>query len=218
MGDFKAPNLSKEVHIWRCPISFALNLPRGEEIPPARMSSEKRRQEFRAGRRLVHFLLSLYLGPKRASEIKIISSPRGKPYLSSPELHFSLSHSRGRVALALSSLGPVGLDIEKIRPVRIEQLAQRVFTPGELRAMEALPMTGRHREDYFFWRWTCKEARVKLSGEGLSQSSLSSNKSVVVSYYEMGFYLSLAYDAEDPVERVRWLNIEKGPTDFSSRP
>jgi len=61
----------------------------------------------------------------------------------------------------------IGVDLERIRrqPAE-EQIAERFFSPREVEALHALPVS--MREDAFFTCWTRKEAYVKATGDGLS--------------------------------------------------
>jgi len=100
----------------------------------------------------------------------------GKPYFSEPEyegLFFSLSHTRGRVAVGFSD-GELGVDCENIeaRPgieSRYEGIARRCFTDDERayvdgKAAGSLDAVGR-----FFEIWTAKEAYMKYTGRGFSE-------------------------------------------------
>lgn len=83
----------------------------------------------------------------------------GKPYIPGG-VHFSLSHSGELCALAVCG-APVGLDAEKIAPVR--RAAARALTDEEREFMETDP------ERRFAYLWTRKEAVLKCTGAGLSQ-------------------------------------------------
>lgn len=75
---------------------------------------------------------------------------QGKPYfLDHPELHFNLSHTRGAVLVGLSAQ-PIGVDIERVRPVNPKTV--RRLTGEELDAAA------------FFSCWVRREARTKRSG------------------------------------------------------
>ena len=79
-------------------------------------------------------------------------SSLGKPYFPDfPEVHFNLSHTRGAVLIGLSD-EPVGVDIERIRPV-----GQKV--------MRRLANAKSERD--FFRSWVRREARTKRTGEGI---------------------------------------------------
>ena len=87
----------------------------------------------------------------------------GKPsIIGHPEIHFSLSHCREAVACAVSDR-PVGIDVESVQRYR-ESLAQYTMNDEELRLIAAA-----ERPDVAFIRlWTMKEARLKLTGEGIT--------------------------------------------------
>ncbi|MCR4659139.1 MAG: 4'-phosphopantetheinyl transferase superfamily protein [Bacteroidales bacterium] len=89
--------------------------------------------------------------------------PSGAPYLANyPELHFSQSHSRTMVAVALSKVGNVGIDVEGPRRVS-SGLIVRVCTPCEQQAIAAADTP-----DLEFIRlWTRKEACLKCLGTGI---------------------------------------------------
>ena len=52
-----------------------------------------------------------------------------------------------------------------------DDIARRFFAPGEQQRLFAF--TGSEREAAFFRLWTCKEAFLKVTGEGLSRSTRS---------------------------------------------
>ncbi len=85
----------------------------------------------------------------------------GKPFFPDGRFHFSLSHTRSLAACAVSDR-PVGVDAETLRPVR-PRLASFVLTPGERDWLDARP----DFDEALLTLWTCKEALVKRSGEGL---------------------------------------------------
>lgn len=82
----------------------------------------------------------------------VCRSQQGKPYFPEhPGVHFNLSHTGGAVLVGLSDQ-PLGVDIEKIRPV-------------SRRAMHRLADVA--TEEAFFHSWVRREARVKRSGDGI---------------------------------------------------
>ena len=85
----------------------------------------------------------------------------GKPMLPDQPLHFSISYSDDTVAVALAP-HPVGLDIERVRPMR-DGFAARWMTEEEQAAIAAS-----HDPDTALLEcWVRREAAVKRSGEGL---------------------------------------------------
>ena len=92
----------------------------------------------------------------------------GKPRIDSSEgLEFNISHS-GSLALLVLGLCPVGADIERHKPRRWADVARRFYAPGEQEQLFAPPEAA--QEGRFFRIWTCKEAFLKCTGEGLSRS------------------------------------------------
>jgi 4'-phosphopantetheinyl transferase len=83
--------------------------------------------------------------------------PHGRPRLPGTGLVASISHSGDRVAVALTEAAEVGVDVEQIRPVSVEQLAGHVLGQDEAAATLG----------EFFGYWTRKEAVVKATGDGL---------------------------------------------------
>lgn len=87
----------------------------------------------------------------------------GRPYLPQhPELAISISHCRMAVAVAVSSRGAVGIDVECRRRI-IDGLVGRVCTGKEHAAVQAAadPTMA------FLSLWTQKEAVLKLRGTGI---------------------------------------------------
>jgi 4'-phosphopantetheinyl transferase len=89
-----------------------------------------------------------------------------------PRLHgghgwdFNLSHAGDYVALVVGR-GEVGVDLEKIRPVReMAALVERYFHPDEARVWRGLPEAG--QELAFFLLWSAREAAMKCLGMGLA--------------------------------------------------
>jgi Phosphopantetheinyl transferase len=89
---------------------------------------------------------------------------QGKPGFDDEHaLWFNLSHSGDSIALLLSDEGPVGCDIEAIRPrPQWQQLANATFTINEHAVIEQAEEA--RRLDMFWRIWTRKEAMVKQRG------------------------------------------------------
>lgn len=136
------------------------------------LSDQRREQALRfkyeQGRRTC---VLAYLLLKRAlrEEYGITENPifeygeHGKPSIvGQPEIFFNLSHCREAVACAVSDR-PIGIDVESVRQFK-ESLVRYTMNEREVaQIMEA------ERPDVAFIRlWTMKEARLKLTGEGIS--------------------------------------------------
>lgn len=106
-----------------------------------------------------------------AAALALEEGPRGKPALRAmpgrPMPHFNLSHSDGLAVLAISWDGPVGIDLELHgRDLDPARLAPGVLVASERRALDALPPLD--AAALFLAMWTAKEARMKLTGEGMA--------------------------------------------------
>jgi 4'-phosphopantetheinyl transferase len=137
-----------------------------DEITRARrFHFDRDRDRYARGRGFSRSLLGQVCGQHPAALI-FRTGPQGKPFLQDHALHFNLSHSRDLAVLAVSGAGPLGLDVEFIdRQVDIAGLAQTCLTPREAAVLDTLPEADRAAR--FFAFWTAKEARMKLTGEGM---------------------------------------------------
>ena len=91
----------------------------------------------------------------------------GKPrVLQPPGTFVSLSRAGQTVAIAVSLLGPIGVDIESVSAVGRAGFDDVAFNGPEREALQALPVTERDRVRAGLW--TAKEAGLKLSGAGLT--------------------------------------------------
>lgn len=83
---------------------------------------------------------------------EVTLSSFGKPFFPDfPTVHFNLSHTKGAVLVGISDQ-PIGVDIEKIRPV----------TPRAMRQIANVAS-----EKAFFQSWVRREARAKRGGTGV---------------------------------------------------
>ncbi len=98
----------------------------------------------------------------------------GKPKLSDRceaglALTFSLSHARGIVACAIAPGPDIGVDVERTDPaVDWSPVIERYFTRAELVQLDRCRPS--ERAGRFAMLWTLKEAHVKATGLGLSES------------------------------------------------
>lgn len=165
-----------DIHVWYRSLdgvgvseSDLERLSADERRRATRMKSRAARSDFVLARSTLRQLLgeSLGLSPEG---IEFAYHASGKPYLADralSEWHFNVSHSSGRLLVAVSRGRPIGVDIERIRPgVPALALARRFFAPQEYDALQALVPS--ERVQAFFRVWTRKEAFVKALGRGIS--------------------------------------------------
>lgn len=101
-------------------------------------------------------------------EVPLIFSEFGKPGLAPPHdsLYFNLSHCAGLALVALSTEGPVGVDIEpRNRAESLIECERSFCHPQEIRN---LPLEATERASVLLRIWTHKEAVLKAMGTGLS--------------------------------------------------
>lgn len=100
----------------------------------------------------------------------------GKPQVISHDgVHFNVSHSGSRCICAVADM-PVGVDLQEMRPVRHDRLAERFFTEAEQAAYRGMGGTA----DAFFTVWARKEALGKLTGQGLRPGAASNSGKIVL--------------------------------------
>lgn len=159
-------------HIWWAEVSGAARS-RHHLLSPAeldRVGTLRRADDqdrFVAGRALLRTLAADLLGtePRQVvvgSACPDCSRPHGKPTLPGTVWEASISHSGRLVAVALSSSGPVGVDVERIdESMPLKELVPQVFSE-----LEPIPQGGPSPLS-FFRTWTRKEAVLKATGDGL---------------------------------------------------
>jgi len=152
-----------ECHLWQIPLSsgYANKLREKELIRYRRITHPDTREDYAASQAGLRAVLGRYVQCP-AEDVLLHRRERGKPFLlTGPE--FNLSHSAGLVLMAVS-LRPVGLDVESAaRSGRFPGLAAKFFSPAEQKRINFSPSPDR----MFLRHWVCKEATVKLSGDGI---------------------------------------------------
>jgi 4'-phosphopantetheinyl transferase len=115
-------------------------------------------------------LLSRYAGLDPMA-LTFQSGSSGKPSLTDGKncphpLQFNLSHSHGRMLVAVAKCLEVGADLEQIRGrVEVAKLAERFYVPSEREKVAAL--SGSEQARRFYRYWVAKEALLKGQGVGL---------------------------------------------------
>jgi len=159
-----------EIHVWAVDLrgdgpAAGLTLSDDERSRAARFVLPVHRRRFRSARHALRSILSRYtsVAPER---LVFDYGPHGKPELSDRSVCFNLSHCGDLALVAVTRLGPVGVDVERIRPSpSLSRLARRVLSAQERKCLWELPEA--RRPEGFFLAWTRKEALVKMLGEGI---------------------------------------------------
>lgn len=168
------------VRVWLCNPSSP-EIDGGCPAYEALLSADELRRcrgfRFESDRRLYlvsHALLRTVLAREIGIEPRVLNfsyDARGRPELHPKHgsvLRFSLSHTRGCAALAVTERCDVGVDVETLARNDFEMaVARRFFGTIELKALEAIA-DAELRTQRFFLLWTLKEAFLKATGRGLS--------------------------------------------------
>lgn len=166
-----------EVHVWRAKLDrtddlveqFRRTLAADEIERANRFHFERHRRDFVVGRGLLRDLIGRYVGVKPEA-LEFSYGTYGKPALNpSVPLRFNMSHSGGVALFAFTEKQDVGIDVEQIRAdFASEDIARRFFSAIEVECLSGLP--DEEKVAAFFRCWTRKEAYIKATGKGLSQS------------------------------------------------
>jgi 4'-phosphopantetheinyl transferase len=167
-----------EVHLWAAQLDpppdlfqqCAEVLSEDERLRAERFRTGPLRNRYVAGRGTLRILLARYLRAAPGS-FTLSYQAHGKPELGPPwngeGLEFNLSHSHELAVYAFVRGGPIGVDVEHLRPMpNAAELLQRFFSPQEVQAWRRIPAERQLRA--FFQGWTRKEAWLKAVGSGLS--------------------------------------------------
>jgi len=133
-----------------------------------RMADDQER--FLAARILLRFMLSAHTGVS-PEDWRFESDEHGRPHITAPTSHrrirFSITHTSGLVACAVTGRGDVGVDAEAHdRESRTVDVAHRFFSAPEVACLDSCPPE--QHQHLFFDIWTLKEAYVKALGRGLA--------------------------------------------------
>ncbi|WP_164101354.1 4'-phosphopantetheinyl transferase family protein [Candidatus Laterigemmans baculatus] len=156
--------------------AFAQVLSAEERKRAERLIRDRDRRRFIVGRGMLRRTLGVAL-EKDPGRIAFTYAAQGKPTVedrmgTGRSLQFNLAHSDRLAMLALTVDDPVGIDIERVRPVKLRDgIVRKHFSPVERETFQRLPEDV--RQEAFFRVWTRKEAIVKAIGTGLTLSLTS---------------------------------------------
>jgi 4'-phosphopantetheinyl transferase len=151
---------------------LALRLTEGERLRAMALRHAADRQAYIAAHALLRTLICQLAGGQPA-EWCILPEAGGKPRIvvkvGPAPLRFSLSHTHGLVAVAMTRRTEVGVDVERLRADALDPAdADAFFSPREIAALLACPP--QDRLAHAFAVWTLKEAFLKSLGLGLHDS------------------------------------------------
>lgn len=149
--------------------SLELTLDAGEieRASKFRFGSDRRAYVVAHGLRRVALGDFLGVDPVR---LVLTKQSSGEPVLMWPgtrKVYFSHAHTRDLVAIAVTGIGRVGIDVECVVPTKpdFDLLEPYVVLPGVSQRVEEL---GTDPAAQFFFYWTALEAFWKAAGKGLS--------------------------------------------------
>jgi 4'-phosphopantetheinyl transferase len=163
-----------EIHLWETGLAVneeeltrisGLLSPEESRVAAGFHDANARRQ-YIVSRGMLRELLARYVDTPAAG-LRFETEGYGKPVLAgNREVHFNLSHSGGLAVYAVASSRPVGVDLERMRPMpRAAELARRYLSPEESSAVATAPVGLRDRE--FLSCWVKREAFAKALGSSV---------------------------------------------------
>ena len=135
-----------------------------------------------------------------------IFGANGKPHLMAGKPFFNLSHSHHGVAVAVSDITEVGVDLEEVK-ARPFKFTQRYFTEQEQNAVES----AEDPTDEIVRIWTAKEAAAKLQGTGIDRNfrNIPTNgvENTHISIHGIPHWLAVAPTCGHL--EIEWINAEQ---------
>jgi 4'-phosphopantetheinyl transferase len=124
----------------------------------------------RRDRRLTHIALRIALERKIGPAVRGVAFARsasGEPSLPDRGANFSIAHTHGLAVIAISNVGPIGIDIETTRLVRMPALRRAPIEQEAIRLAAGAPLGGRDADERFLRAWVRIEAIAKARGTGV---------------------------------------------------
>jgi 4'-phosphopantetheinyl transferase len=123
-------------------------------------------------RRLAHIALRILLERTCGAAVRGVPFARGitgKPSLAGTPVHFSLAHTTGAALIAVSRDGPVGVDLEAPRAVRIPPHRRPPIEALAVRIAGGALLAGHDADARFLNAWVRLEAFAKAGGTGIGR-------------------------------------------------
>jgi 4'-phosphopantetheinyl transferase len=172
---------SARIDIWLCPyrqiaapehiaaLRALLSPPEQDQAQRFHFADDSHR--YLVTRALVRTVLSRY-APVAPQDWVFATNPYGRPaiangHVAAQAVDFNVSHTAGLIAMAVSTRGALGIDLEdwQIRPASVDT-ARDFFAPAESADLADAPPA--QVQERFFEYWTLKESYIKARGMGLS--------------------------------------------------
>ncbi len=101
---------------------------------------------------------------------EIYTDSRGKPFVKSDTpASISITHDENVICVLVAPVKEAGIDIMKIKDEYPARVAERFFSPAEIRELK--------QKNNFYEIWCRKESWVKMTGEGISGISALDTRS-----------------------------------------
>jgi 4'-phosphopantetheinyl transferase len=169
---------SDSVDVWSCSLEGGVTvvtrchawLSDEEQVRAARFVRPEDQTRFILAHGGLRFILGRYESVAPAT-LRFCAGPTGKPALLDRQgdlakLRFNLSHSHGRMLIAVAQGHDVGIDLEQIRDtLEPLKLAERFYTAQEYESIARRPASDQALQ--FYRLWVAKEAFLKSQGTGI---------------------------------------------------
>ena len=169
-----------EIHVWAVTLTIeppvletlANTLSADENERANRFKFPHLRNRYIAGRGALRSILAQYL-PNSSAALRFKYLENGKPVFADASagmgFHFNLAHTGDLALVAMTRIGPVGVDVESVRPIKnVDELVARFFSKREDELFQRVATE--QKPAAFFNLWTRKEALLKATGEGITRS------------------------------------------------
>jgi 4'-phosphopantetheinyl transferase len=168
---------ANELHVWQAVLdqsSYERNrlhasLSSDERIRAASFRFARDRDRFVAARGVLRHILGHHYLNRDPRDLSFSRGEFGKLSLAADykpvDLHFNLSHSDGIALFVFARGREVGVDLERVRSLAGDQIANHFFSLNEISTLQKFPSS--QRLEVFYRLWTSKEAYLKARGQGL---------------------------------------------------
>ncbi len=164
--------------VWRtCPIRDlpqdlgTLGLPASDHARAASVADPAARRRFLGGRAVLRATITELCPDLDGRTVTIAVAPTGRPSIAErADLHVSVSHTRGLAAAAVSTGGPVGIDVEPLERTALPP-GRAWLTRGEQARLAAHPPSEQHRQ--LLRLWVAKEATLKAHDTRITRRGIA---------------------------------------------